>query len=76
MLRRKLNILYFVLPALVTAFFAYVACRVYDSPQLHGILSADVLFLMVLLIFLISWLFWRLPLCGPLLIIRLAPMRL
>lgn len=50
MLRRKLNILYFVLPALVAAFFAYVACRVYDSPQLHGILSADVLFLMVLLL--------------------------
>ena len=50
MLRRKLNVLYFILPSFVGAFFAYMACRIYDSPLLHGILSADVFFFMVLLL--------------------------
>lgn len=50
MLRRKLDVLYFILPSLVGAFFAYMACRIYDSPLLHGILSADIFFLMVLLL--------------------------
>ena len=61
MLRNKLNILYFILPALVASIFAYAACRVYDSPQLHGILSADVLFLLVLLLLPRGQFLYKLP---------------
>lgn len=61
MLRNKLNILYFILPALVASIFAYAACRVYDSPQMHGVLSADVLFLLVLLLLPRGQFLYKLP---------------
>ena len=61
MKRSKLSILYFILPALVASFFGYMACRVYASPLLHGILSADVFFLMVLLMLPRRHFLYKLP---------------
>jgi len=65
MLRRKLDIVFVVLPSLVAAFLAYAASRVYDSPQLHGILSADILFLMVLLLLPQGKILYKLPFLLP-----------
>ena len=53
--------MYFILPAFIAAFFAYVAGSIYDSPQLHGILSADIFFLMLLMLLPQGKFLYKLP---------------
>ena len=56
--------------SLLTIFFvsaiaslpSYLACHFFDSPQLHGIFSADIFFLLLLLALPYGKILWKLPL--------------
>ncbi len=50
------------MPAFIAAFFAYVACGIYDSSLLHGFLSVDVLFLILLLLLPQGRILYKIPL--------------
>ena len=56
-----MRVFYFLLPSLIASIIPYLACNFFDTPQLHGIISADIFFLLILFLLPYGKILYKMP---------------